>query len=103
MNDWVNLEQYPDPTAGEAMDRVLYGGADPLPADDAGIRRLAKAVTLQAARDYAAALRLPAEKEKTARERAELEAFFRSGFFRRLSGMNGEFVIRRIREEVRKG
>jgi len=101
MNHWINQEQYPDPTAGEAIDRVLLRNpASPELMDDTGCRHLAAAVTAQAVKDYFAALRRPARDEKAARERAALEQFFLSERFRRLSGLKGSTLIRRIREEA---
>lgn len=97
---YFNLEHYPDPTAAEAMDNVIQGPDRPPEPVDEGVRRLAEAVILSAAEDYARLLRCPWRSEALLREKRELEAFFRSEWFRLISGMNGAAVLRGIRKEV---
>ena len=90
--NWKNEEQYPDYTAGEAMFSVMHPDTERAGMlDDEGCIRLAAAIIRQAMEDHLLAGR-----------KAETEAFFRSGFFRRLTGMNGHTVLRLIREEMRK-
>ena len=100
--DWKNSEQFPDFTAGEAMSRVMLRdpeGADAL--DGGGCRLLADAVILQAVRDYAEVLQARSRGSRFADRRLELEAFFRSDYFRLLSGMEGTRLMRIIRREVK--
>ena len=103
MKDWLSEEQYPDPTAGEAMDRVfLQNSGNGIQADDEGCRLLAEAIVSQAVTDYRAALRYPVFSARDLEERAEVESFFRSDYFRRLSRLDGEWVIRLIRKAVKQ-
>ena len=100
---YFNEEHYPDPTAAEAMDRVISRGSGLLrEADDEGVRRLAEAVVLSAAGDYARLVRCPYRSGAILREKRELEAFFASGWFRLISGLNGEDILLRIRKEVQR-
>ena len=103
MSVWYNRERYPDPTAGEALTRVLC----PEPAsaavlDERGVLALAEAVVARAAQDYYEFLRLPDPDESVLRERRELERFFLSGFFRRLTGLNGWALVCGVRKEAQK-
>lgn len=103
MNAWYNAESYPDPTAGEALSRVLC----PEPAaagvlDERGVLALAEAVAARAAQDYYELLRLPDPDEAVLRERRDLERFFLSGFFRRLTGLNGWAMVCGVRKEAQK-
>ncbi len=100
--NWNIEEQYPDNTAAQAMVRVLVRDRDALDAlDDGGCVRLVGAIVRQAAEDYAAALRgLP--DDIAARQLRETEAFFRSEYFRRLTSLNGDGILRRIRKEMMK-
>ena len=100
---WKNEEQYSDYTAGVAMFRALSRCPDdPGPMDDEGFRLLAAAVVRRAADDYAWALRaLPAL--RAVRVLEETKAFFRSDYFRRLTGLSGEAVLRMIRKEMENG
>ena len=103
MTDWLNEEQYPDPTAGEAMDRViLQDSGKGLADNEEGWRRLAEAIVIQAAKDYIAALRRPVFSAADLKERTEVEAFFRSDYCRRLSKLDGNRLIRIIRKAVRQ-
>ena len=98
---WINEEQYPDPTAGEAMDRVMRRGREDLDeTDDGGIRLLAEAVAVAAAKDYVQLLRCASRSAALLREKKELEAFFASSWFRRISGVDGQAVLRRLRKEA---
>ena len=99
--EWINEERYPDPTAGEAMDRVMRRGREDLDeTDDGGIRLLAEAVVVAAAKDYVQLLRGASRSAALRQEIRELEAFFTSSWFRRISGLDGKAVLRRIRKEA---
>ena len=67
--------------------------------------RLANAIILQAVTDYRAALkrikRKPEERE-TIDEAMRVESFFRSGWYSQLTAVDGEYLIRRLQDEVRK-
>ncbi len=60
---------------------------------------LANAIILQAVKDYRKALREIAS-ERTV---TECEKFFRSQWFRVLTAIDGEMLIRKLREEVNHG
>ena len=67
--------------------------------------RLANAIVLQAVADYRIALKkIKAHpKNKDAIEDAlEIERFFRSGWYQQLTSVDGEFLIRKIQEEIRQ-
>lgn len=65
--------------------------------------RLANAIIVQAAKDYAKALRrlkkFPHDKE-VQYVKQDCERFFRSGWFEVLTDLNGEVLIQRMNEEV---
>ena len=60
---------------------------------------LANAIVAQAARDYMSALRMG---YKGHYAQVKLERFFRSSLFRRLTNVDPEYLITRLREEARK-
>lgn len=65
--------------------------------------RLANAIVLKAVDDYRAALRKlkrNPRSESAKYDVRELERFFRSGWYQKLTTVDGEFLIRRIREEI---
>ena len=66
--------------------------------------RLANAIILQAVTDYRAALkrinRKPEDWE-TIDEAMRVESFFRSGWYSQLTAVDGEYLIRRLQDEVR--
>ena len=67
--------------------------------------RLANAIILQAVTDYRAALkqikRNPKNRE-TIDEAMRVERFFRSGWYSQLTAVDGEYLIRRLQDEVRE-
>ena len=67
--------------------------------------RLANAIVIQAADDYRIALKkikaYPKNKEAIS-EALELERFFRSGWYSQLTSVDGEYLIRRLKEEIRQ-
>lgn len=58
---------------------------------------LANAVVLQAVKDYRRALRCAGRTPL----RSELERFFRSGWYRQLTELDGEYLMRKLQEECR--
>ena len=101
--DWKNAEQFPDFTAGEAVARAMIRDPERLEAvDDDGCRLLARAVVMQAITDYFRVLRRDAARpgRDPGRRQGELEDFFRSEYFFRLSRINGNMLMRRIRKAV---
>ena len=66
--------------------------------------RLANAIILQAVADYRSALkkikRNPKNKDAID-EALRIERFFRSGWYSQLISVDGEYLIRRLREEIR--
>ena len=67
--------------------------------------RLANAIVIQAADDYRIALKKikahPKNKEAISAA-LELERFFRSGWYSQLTSVDGEYLIRRLQEEIRQ-
>ena len=67
--------------------------------------RLANAIVIQAADDYRIALKKikahPKNKEAIS-VALELERFFRSGWYSQLTSVDGEYLIRRLQEEIRQ-
>ena len=65
---------------------------------------LANAVIAQAAEDYRRLLKRakknPANREALD-EALQIERFFRSGWYQRLTNVDGEYLIRRLQDEVR--
>lgn len=67
--------------------------------------RLANAIVLQAVSDYRTALKKikahPKNREAIS-EALEIEKFFRSGWYSILTDVDGEYLIRRLQEEIRQ-
>ena len=66
--------------------------------------RLANAIVLQAATDYRAALKAVKRNpnNRAALDNAlQIEKFFRSGWYQVLTSVDGEYLIRRLQEEIR--
>ena len=67
--------------------------------------RLANAIVLQAVSDYRVALKKikahPKNREAIS-EALEIEKFFRSGWYSQLTDVDGEYLIRRIQDEIRQ-
>jgi hypothetical protein len=67
--------------------------------------RLANAIVLQAVSDYRVALKKikahPKNREAI-REALEIEKFFRSGWYSILTDVDGEYLIRRLQDEIRQ-
>ena len=64
---------------------------------------LANAIILQAANDYRAALRTLERNPKYApalQDKSEVERFFRSEWYKLLTSVDGETLLRMLREEV---
>ena len=67
--------------------------------------RLANAIILQAVSDYRTVLRKIKAHPKNRdaiNEALEIEKFFRSGWYQMLTGVEGEFLIRKLQDEVRQ-
>jgi cellobiose phosphorylase len=67
--------------------------------------RLANAIVLQAVADYRVALKkikaYPKNREAIS-EALEIEKFFRSGWYSILTDVDGEYLIRRLQDEIRQ-
>ena len=67
--------------------------------------RLANAIVLQAVSDYRLALKKikahPKNREAIS-EALEIEKFFRSGWYSILTDVDGEYLIRRLQDEIRQ-
>ncbi len=67
--------------------------------------RLANAIVLQAVADYRVALKkikaYPKNREAIS-EALEIEKFFRSGWYSQLTDVDGEYLIRRLQDEIRQ-
>ena len=67
--------------------------------------RLANTIILQAVTDYRAALKRIKRKPEdweTIDEAMRVESFFRSGWYSQLTAVDGEYLIRRLQDEVRE-
>lgn len=68
-----------------------------------GYEELANAIILQAVKDYREALRLlsmnPNDKSAQ-RDKTSIERFFRSEWFSILTDLNGELLMKKLKEEV---
>ena len=68
-------------------------------------QRLANAIILQAVSDYRVALKKikahPKNREAIS-EALEIEKFFRSGWYSILTDVDGEYLIRRLQDEIRQ-
>lgn len=67
--------------------------------------RLANAVILQAVSDYRAVLKKIKAHPKNrdaVNEALSIERFFRSGWYSQLTSVDGEYLIKRLQEEIRK-
>lgn len=66
--------------------------------------RMANAIILQAVTDYKTALKKirknPGNRDAID-EALRIERFFRSGWYSQLTSVDGEYLIRRLREEIR--
>ena len=71
---------------------------------EAPYERLANAIILQAVTDYRSVLkkirRNPKNKDSVD-EALRIERFFRSCWYSQLTSVDGEYLIRRLREEIR--
>ena len=67
--------------------------------------RLANAIIMQAVTDYRAALKA-VKRNPNNREALEnamqIERFFRSGWYGTLTNVDGEYLIRKLQEEIRQ-
>ena len=67
--------------------------------------RLANAIVLQAVADYRVALKkikaYPKNREAIS-EALEIEKFFRSGWYSQLTSVDGEYLIKRLQDEIRQ-
>lgn len=67
--------------------------------------RLVNAIILQAVSDYRVALKKIKAHPKNWQaidEALEIERFFRSGWYQQLTSVDGEYLIRRLQDEVRQ-
>ena len=67
--------------------------------------RLANAIILQAVTDYRAALKRikwKPEDRETIDEAMRVVSFFRSGWYSQLTTVDGEYLIRRLQDEVKE-
>ena len=66
---------------------------------------MANAIVLQAVSDYRVALKKikahPKNREAIS-EALEIEKFFRSGWYSQLTSVDGEYLIKRLQDEVRQ-
>jgi hypothetical protein len=71
--------------------------------DPAAYEKLGNAIILQAVKDYRAALKTLKKNTRNItanRDRDDVERFFRSGWFAVLTTVDGEMLIRKLREEM---
>lgn len=68
-----------------------------------GYEELANAIIVQVAKDYREALRLLGMKpnaKSAQHDKRSIERFFRSEWFSILTGLNGELLMKKLKEEV---
>lgn len=67
------------------------------------IRELCLAIVIQAVKDYREALKgHPVGRQPYYKTIAEVERFFKSEWFRTLSELDGEVLLERLRDEIKK-
>lgn len=69
-----------------------------------GYEQLANAIILQAVKDYRSALKrikMNHANKAAMSDAMECERFFRSGWYSALTSVDGEYLINRLREEVK--
>lgn len=64
---------------------------------------LARAIVTYAAREYVDALRRNSANEEAIRMKEENERFFHSEWYMMLTDIDGEYLIRKLQEEVANG
>lgn len=73
-------------------------------ANNAAYEDLANAIVLQACKDYKSAyrryLRRYGRADRTDPQMAELEKFFRSDWYKTLTSVDGEYLMKRLQDEV---
>lgn len=108
MDFYRNGEYYADPTAGEAISNIMRknrsGSAGTGERKNlTGWDDLTQAIILQAVDEYRKALRriqvFPRQQKLQAAIR-DVEDFFRSRWFAQITSIDGEMLIRRLREEI---
>jgi len=71
--------------------------------DREGLDRLCQAIIVQAAKDYRTALRNLKKNPHSGGAKStirEIERFFRSQYYESLTDVDGEYLIRKLREEA---
>ena len=63
---------------------------------------LANAIILSAVSDYRAALKRVKRNQGSKDEALRIEKFFRSPWYQQLTSVDGEFLIRRLQDEIRQ-
>lgn len=84
----------------------LYGGHEGKVDGINNYEKLAIFIILQAAKDYRVALRrikADPQNRKAISKALEVERFFRSGWYQNLTTVDGEYIIRRIQQEMAGG
>ena len=96
-----NSEHYEDLTAWEAMRHAEFPDYEEAAGlDGDGSLLLVEAVVRAAFSDYARAVRRPFSRRAAAQAR-DIERFFRSDYFRRLTGLRGEKLLQGFRKELK--
>ena len=62
---------------------------------------LANALVLQAVKDYRDALKKKPGNQAAMSDAMECERFFRSGWYKALTSVDGEYLIQKLREEAK--
>lgn len=84
------------------IDIAGYVRITPEEIDPRGAFNLVRGIVEQAEHDYQIGVKLEKETRERSIMRAECEWFFRSAWFETITGLNGEYVLRRLKNE-RKG
>lgn len=64
-----------------------------------GIHNLIEGIVQQAAHDFRQGMKTEAKLHKPSLQRADAEKFFRSNWFYNLTGLDGAYIVRRMRNE----
>ena len=84
------------------MGEINVKGYQRLKMEDAhpeGIHNLIEGIVKQAAHDFRQGLKTEAKLHKPSLQRMDAEKFFRSNWFYNLTGLDGAYIVRRMRNE----
>ena len=77
----------------------MYERIRPEDIDIRGAHNLVRGIVEQAAHDWRAGVEMEKKTREMSHTRVACETFFKSKLFESLTGLNGEYVLRRLRRE----